>query len=127
MTRQEKAQALRDDKSFHYNCFHAVLTPFCEEYGLDAGTVKQMGIFLGGGVRHGSVCGAVLGAMAVLGLAGVEDEKGMELLNRFQEKRNSLACKELLDAAYARGEERKPHCDALICDTVALVEELLGE
>lgn len=127
MTHLEKAKALRADEEIHYNCFQAVLLPFCQEYGLDPDIAMRTGTFLNAGMRHGSACGAVAGALAVLGLAGKDGQAGPELLRRFREKNGELACSELLKAATARGEERKPHCDRMVCDAVELVEELLKE
>lgn len=127
MTHLDRAKALREDKEVHYNCFQATVLPFCEEYGLDADAAMRAGTFLNAGVRHGSVCGAVAGAMAVLGLAEADNRRGLELLRRFREKNGSLTCAELLKAAAERGEEKKPHCDRMVYDAVRMAEELLRE
>ena len=127
MTYLEKAKTLREDEGVHYNCFQAVLLPFCEEYGLDPDAAMRAGTFLNAGMRHGSTCGAVAGALAVLGLAEQDNQAGPELLRRFREKNGALACAELLKAAADRGEDRKLHCDRMVYDAVQMVEQLLKE
>lgn len=127
MDHLERARVLREDQTVHYNCFQATVLPFCEEYGLDADAVMRAGTFLNAGMRHGSVCGAVAGALAVLGLAEVDNQRALELLRRFREENGSLSCGELLKAAAERGEERKPHCDRMVYDAVRTVEKLLEE
>ncbi len=123
----EKARALREDKTTHYNCCQSTLMPFCERLGMEEEQGRKEGAFFGSGMRCGSVCGAVTGALMVLGLAGADDQAGPELMKRFREKNGFLNCAELLKAAAERGEERKPHCDRMVYDAVELTKELLGE
>ena len=127
MTHLEDARALRGDPNIHFNCFQAALLPFAEEYGLDRETAFRLGRFLNAGMHCGQICGAVAGALAALGLSGDGGQRNMELLRRFREKNGSVNCAELLRAAAARGEERKPHCDRMVYDAVALAEELAQE
>lgn len=52
------------------NCSQAVLSAFCEEYGLERDQALQLAQGFGGGMGHtGRTCGAVSGAYMVLGLA----------------------------------------------------------
>ena len=118
MTHLEKAAALRGDENMHYNCFQAVLLTFCEEYGLDPEVALRSGTFLNSGMRSGATCGAVAGALAVLGLAGAEGPAAGELLRRFRERNGNLNCAQLLQSAKERGEEKKPHCDRMVYDAV---------
>ena len=70
MTKQEKLEALRADTSVHYNCCQSVLIPFCRECGISEETAYRLGSQFGGGMKMGSVCGAVTGALMVLGMTG---------------------------------------------------------
>ena len=125
MTRMEEVQALRERTDKHFNCCQSVLVPFAEACGLDKDTAYRLGANFNLGMRHGSVCGAVTGALMVLGLAEKSSGQGEELLRRFRAKNGALNCAELLRAAKERGEERKPHCDRMVYDAVELLEELL--
>lgn len=127
MSYLERAKALREDKTTHYNCCQSALMPFCPKVGLEEGEGRKAGAFFGSGMRCGAVCGAVTGALMALGLAGADDTAGPELMRRFREKNGALNCAELLKAAAERGEERKHHCDRMVYDAVELTQELLGE
>ena len=68
MTRMEETEALRARTDVHYNCCQSVLVPFADLCGLDKETAFKLGANFGSGMRHGSTCGAVSGALMVLGL-----------------------------------------------------------
>ena len=44
----------------------------------------------------------------------LSQEQRLELIQRFREENGTMDCAALLEAAYARGEEKKPHCDRLV-------------
>ena len=75
MTKQEKLEALRADTSVHYNCCQSVLIPFCRECGISEETAYRLGSQFGGGMKMGSVCGAVTGALMVLGMTGPSNSR----------------------------------------------------
>ena len=125
MTRMEDARALRARTDIHFNCCQSVLVPFAGACGLDRDDLYRLGSNFGHGMRHGGACGAVTGALMVLGLAGKSSGQGEELLRRFRDKNGALNCAELLRAAKERGEERKPHCDRMVYDAVEILEDLL--
>lgn len=120
----DRAKALRGDKEHHYNCCQATLIPFCDRCGIDAETAEKVAAHFVAGMRHGGTCGAVTGALMALGLAGKDSD---ELLKRFRERNGCLDCAHLLMKAKENGEEKKPHCDRMVYDTVEMVEEILGE
>ena len=127
MDRMELTRALRADRETHYNCCQATLIPFEKETGLDKDTAYRLGANFASGMKMGSVCGAVTGALMALGLAGAGEEAAREFKRRFKEEHGALNCAELLASAKERGEERKPHCDRMVFDAVALAEELLNK
>ncbi|MCL2402030.1 MAG: C-GCAxxG-C-C family protein [Oscillospiraceae bacterium] len=93
----------------NFNCSTSVFTAFCEDYGLDLDTARRMAGGLGGGCHAGEVCGAVSGAVLVIGLkygqdqAGDNDtrtlcyEKTDAFIKAFLEKNPALTCRDLLD------------------------------
>lgn len=127
MERLEEARALREDTAIHYNCCQAVTIPFCGCCGVSRETAMGMATHFGGGMRHGSTCGAITGALMVLGLAGEGEEAVKALLHRFREKYGVLDCAHLLAAAKERGEVRKCHCDGMVYEAVAALEEILPQ
>ena len=121
----EKTKALRADPNIHYNCCQATLIPFSGQCGIDEETAFRAGTFFNTGMRHGSTCGAVTGALMALGLAGAGDEAAKTLMQEFQEKNGCLECAELLKKAKETGEKRKCHCDRMVFDAVEMTEKLL--
>ena len=123
----EHTKALRARTDVHYNCCQSVLVPFCRECGLTEDEAYKLGAHFGAGMKHGSTCGAVTGALMVLGMAGGGNEGALELLSRFRSKNQALDCAKLLALAKERGEERKPHCDRMVYDAVEILEDLLAD
>ena len=70
MNKRECVLALRTDPQAHCNCCQAVLMAFRDECGLTEEEAMRLGAHFGSGMRHGSTCGAVTGALMVLGMAG---------------------------------------------------------
>jgi C_GCAxxG_C_C family probable redox protein len=100
--------ALRSFMS-RFTCSAAVFSAFSEELGLDRETAKRIACGFGAGVsRTGNMCGAVSGAIMVIGLkygkarAGDDDatEKTRaltrEFLREFSARNGSVNCTELL-------------------------------
>ena len=80
MTRMEETEALRARTDVHYNCCQSVLVPFADLCGLDKETAFKLGANFGSGMRHGSTCGAVTGALMVLGLAGFRTNSSSKIV-----------------------------------------------
>lgn len=125
MDRIEETKALRNDENTHYNCCQSILIPCYDLCGMDRDTAGRMGAHFGSGMRHGGTCGAITGALMVLGLAGADEAQSKTLISRFQEKHGCLDCAHLLAAAASNGIARKPHCDNLVLEAVATIQELL--
>lgn len=127
MTPMEKAHALREDKTVHYNCCQAVLVAFADRLGLTEEQANALGAHFGSGMRHGATCGALTGALMAAGLAGKDAAAATQLLRQFREANGCTDCAGLLAAAKERGEEKKPHCDRMVYQCAAFVEEMLNE
>ena len=52
----------------NFNCSQSVFATFATEYGIDEELALKLGTDFGGGARMGELCGAVSGALLVLGL-----------------------------------------------------------
>lgn len=125
----ERCKELRADTTRHYGCSQAIFIPVAEAMGMDTETAFNLSAHFRAGMLQGEVCGAVTGALMALGLAGANGKAATELLNRVRANHEGdLDCKTLLDRWAAQGNtNRKPHCDGMCFECMALVEELLGE
>ena len=126
MTHMEKTQALRTDTNVHYNCAQAVLVPFAAEMGLSEEQAYALGAHFGAGMRHGSTCGAVTGALMVLGMLGYDEPTATAMLRKVREGHGALDCATLLRTSHEAGIPRKPHCDGMVFELVQAVEDTLN-
>ena len=90
------------------NCAQAVISVFCEKYGLDTNIALALTDGFGGGMRSGEICGAVSGAVAVIGLANARLNKNpdniklntrtktVELTKAFKNRYDELVCRKLI-------------------------------
>ena len=113
----------------HYNCAQAVVTVFAEDLHYDEEAAFKSAAAFGGGMRIGSVCGAITGGLMALGLAGIDDAKTVNSF--FRKVRNNhdglINCSDLLRTNAEKGGEKGLHCDAMVYECVGYVEELLCE
>lgn len=91
-----------------YNCAQVVLGAFCEDSGLALTMAFKLTNGFGGGVRCGEMCGAVSGAVMVIGLKcgfyiekdfkqkGYCNKKAFEFVEKFKEENASVLCRDLL-------------------------------
>ena len=82
-------------------CSPAVLVAFCEEYGMDVDTASKVSCGLNSGCRCAEICGALSGAILVVGLKyGDRPEicnvKTEELVKAFRDKHGDVTCKGIL-------------------------------
>lgn len=145
MTHEEKALSYLANE---FNCAQAVLGAFASDFGIDEELALKLATEFGGGVRCGQLCGAVSGAMLVLGLkygnyhSGDKDEISkaynisVEFNKRFCERNNSIVCKELLGYDFSIPEHRKiireqnimmQICPQMVTDAVEIVEQLISD
>ena len=95
---------------FHsgFNCAQSVFAVFCKKYGVDRNAALKMCSGLGGGFRFGEICGAVSGAVLVIGLKYGQDiaedktakdtcnHKTVEFMNLFKTNNKSVVCRDIL-------------------------------
>ncbi len=144
MDATEKALSLFEDG---LNCAQAILTAFGEPYGVSPASARKLGRPWGGGVgRMGQTCGAVTGAIILLGHAqdGALPEADArnkicasvkELIQRFKQRNGSVICRDLLgaDISTEEGQRKikeemlmKKICPKFVEDASVILAELLA-
>jgi C_GCAxxG_C_C family probable redox protein len=137
----EKAKKMMNDRKGH--CAQAVFTAFEEKLGkgkIDFDTMMQVSsAFSGGIVRTGNVCGAVTGALMVLGLKyGSPDstkvnEVAKKFLDEFELLHSTVICRDLIKHDLITDEDVNnafktgafDNCPKYVEDAVILLEKLL--
>ncbi len=131
----------------NFSCSQAVAAAFAADFGLDAPILLRVAAPFGGGVaRSGDTCGAVTGALMVIGLPyGIirpdppakerTYERAQEFMARFRAYNGALHCRDLLGYDFSTPEgrtaikERKlTHtiCPRLVESAVQILEEMLA-
>lgn len=132
-----------------FNCAQSVVGAFSDLTGVPLETTAAAAGGLGGGVggSHAELCGAVSGAVMVLGLLYPHKEAGdaaakkrvyglaKEFRQRFEDVFGKTRCGELLAARPGLSEktpaasrlELKGHCDIMIVTAVEILEQMLSE
>ena len=122
MTHLEKAQELRAHTDVHFNCCQSVLVAFAEDMGLTEQQAFDLGANFGSGMRCGSVCGTLTGALMVLGMKGYDEEQSTAFLRKFREDHGEINCAALLKKSHETGIPRKEHCDGLVFEVVQMLD-----
>jgi len=143
------SKAKEADKQFEkgYSCAPSVLSAYSEQFGLKKELALRIACGFGGGIgRTGGTCGAVTGAVMVIGLkhgqADVADDKSRqethklvkEFIDKFEALHGSVECRELIgydlskpdefESARASSDvERK--CRGFVHDAARILEDVL--
>ena len=125
----EDTKKLCQAEDRHYNCAQAVSVPYAESVGMTREQMYQVAANFGGGMKMGSVCGALTGGLMVLGMRGLSDPDSVHKLEKaFLEKHNGmLNCSDLLAASAKKGVPRSTHCNGLKCEVAEMVETMLKD
>jgi len=130
-----------------YNCSQAILSAYAEELGIDEKTAVSVASSFGGGIaRTGKTCGAVTGALMVLGMkqwnSEIEKEEAKahvykvsnQLMKEFEARNKSLNCEELLGVSVSTPEGRavvkannltNKVCHRVINDVTEILDKLI--
>ena len=144
MTHADEAVALFQQG---FSCSQAVLAVFAEDFGLDRDTALRISQGFGAGIAYtDDICGAVSGAIMVIGLrygrikaddiAAKEKTYTVvsEFLREFEKRNGSVTCTGLLGynlsdtEQVAEVKKRKvvmARCPAFVRDAVVIVEKLV--
>lgn len=144
MTRKDKAIEFFEN---HFNCSQSVFAAFAADLNLPEDTCLKIATPFGAGIsRQQLTCGAVTGALMVLGMhfgKGCQDadekkqetyNKTLEFVERFRGKNGSISCRDLLEGLnmnnpeeYALIQDRNmftTHCKVFVTDAVSIVEKI---
>jgi C_GCAxxG_C_C family probable redox protein len=126
-------------------CSQAVISVYAESLGLSELTALRIASGFGGGMRMGETCGAVTGALMVIGLRYASDNccmpegrievcsRVLEFADRFRGRNRSILCRELLgyDISTPEGAQKahelnlfKTTCVKLVKDAVTILEDM---
>lgn len=112
-----------------FSCSQAVAAVFGPRYGLDEAAVLKVSACFGGGMQAAEVCGAVSGAVMVIGMKdGYADPKDKaakfhalgrtaEFMRLFRERHGRLTCRELLGCDIMTPEGKQKALDAKLFAT----------
>lgn len=131
---------------FHngYNCSQAILSTYCEQFGLDKKIALDLSCGMGAGMgRLGGTCGAVTGAYLLIGLAcgnqANSDEAAkektyaliQEFARKFEKRNKTTVCRELLGVDLIYGDKEKANqrvsevCSVMVRDAAEITESIL--
>lgn len=129
-----------------FSCSQAVASVFAADFGIDRETLLRVAAPFGGGIaRTGGVCGALSGALMILGLRHgsveadpVAKQRAYEIAHEFVEcfraRNGALDCRDLLgeDISTPAGRQAikdaglsKTICPRLVESSVEILEEML--
>lgn len=132
----------------NFNCSQGVFTTFATEMGMDEELSLKLATNFGGGARKGELCGAVAGALMVLGLrdghCDSDDleakakayKEATEFMDRFIKKNGSVVCRQLLGYDLSKPEDKliideknlfKTICPRMIESAVEILDEMIAE
>ncbi|MHB9134126.1 MAG: C-GCAxxG-C-C family protein [Armatimonadota bacterium] len=133
-----------NDYNGTFSCAQSVLAAFAPDYGMSREQAMQVAAGFGSGMGQGWICGAVTGAMMVLGLAygshdGDDDYAGQQrtheavefFLQQFYARNKSISCVELLGNATDSADAdlsmlTSTACPKFVKDAVEILELILG-
>lgn len=130
-----------------FMCSEAVVMAFAKEFGLKPEIALKISSGFAGGMAQGKTCGAVTGAIMLIGLkygAGLQRDQYLkercfqvtqEFSHRFMMRRKSLECDDILilNQIDPRDPEEMKHlrekrlCDKIVKDAVEILEVLFQE
>lgn len=137
MSEKQKRAVESFDEGF--NCAQSVIAAFAHELPGDTSTALRMAGGFGHGLRSGEVCGAIAGAVMVLGLREGTDEAAdqtakascnaqtLELMRTLTARLGACECRRLIidEALKSRGSLTCPGCTRRSC--AAVIETAVDE
>lgn len=129
-----------------FNCAQVVLGVFCQHLDFDKDAAMKLTTAFGSGMKSGNMCGAVTGALMVIGLKyghGMDqdsdakqktNEMVLEFQKRFAKENGSVICKEILGYDLSKPEELetikeqtlfKTVCPDMVASAVNILEDMI--
>jgi len=145
MKENDLVQAALDLHQAGYNCAQSVFSVFAPDFGLAKEKSLMIASCFGGGMRMGSVCGALTGALMVLGLAkgfsvyspeikADSETHATQFIGIWKEQVGEINCRDILDVDVSDPEQRQlakqngvfdAHCPDCIEKAVRIVSRLI--
>ena len=147
MTSQRAAEAVAAFKS-GFSCSQAICTTYFQSYGVDRVTARKVSCGFGAGIaRSGNICGAVSGAIMVIGLQYGMAKSGdlnakektyqavTEFLREFTQRNGATDCTRLIGYNLAdpsqleMAKEKKvvmTRCPKFVKDAAEILDGILG-
>jgi len=132
---------------YGYSCSQSILTAYCEHYGIDHLTGVKIAAGFGAGMQKAKTCGAVTGAIMVLGLH-FGDETSVksagrrpvytavqEFIRQFEDRHETVSCGGLLGCDVntregmkiaAENDLFKTQCPKFVESAVVILDSLLA-
>jgi len=142
-----KAEEVKKQFEKGYLCAPAVLSTYSEQLGLEKTLALKIACGFGGGIgRMGRTCGAVSGAVMVIGLkhgqVNLADEESRqrtytlvkEFVDRFTELHGSIECKDLIGYDLSNSGELRlalesgvfqNKCPGFVYDSARILEDIV--
>ena len=92
-------------------CAQTFMCAYADELGLSEDMAGAIGSNFGGGMKNGSVCGAITSALMVLGAKGIDDPA------KIYQFRKTIA-------NAAKCGDKKTHCDCMIKEAIELIDSM---
>ena len=145
MTKKERCEIAIRAHEEGLNCAQCVLLAYQDMTGMTREQCWGIGTGFGGGVRYGGICGAISGAVMVLGMLyphtpenGAAGKKAStvrtrEFISRFQQRFVHTECRELLQDQDLNATDLTRelgvtgHCGILIVSAVDMLFDYLEE
>lgn len=121
----EKTKTASELFSSGLYCSQAVLGAFCEDYGMEKETAFKISCGLNSGVRYADICGAVSGAVLVIGLkyggtADICNLKTEEFIERFKHRNGNVICRNILNCDISTPDGREKATNENLFRTLCL-------
>ena len=135
------------DEGSGFNCAQSILSTYAEDFDMNKETALRITTPFGSGIAMmGDICGAVSGAIMVIGLkygrTHIDDQEPrekayalvQEFMKRFKERKGSILCRDILGCNpgtedgqrhIITRESHKTVCPAAIRDAAEILEEIL--
>ena len=104
-------------------CSQAVIGTFCDKYGMDTDTAFKISCGLNSGCRCSDICGAVSGAILVIGLKyGSEQQvcnaKTEVFVDAFNSRNGDLICRNILGCDISTQEGKQEFINKGLFDSI---------
>ena len=125
----EKAKELRNATPMVHNCAQTIMEVYADDLGINKELANHLGCNFGGGMKCGSVCGAITSGLMILGAKGIDSPaKVNQFIKTISNNHHGLInCADLLKENAKNGGQKKPHCDGMIQEVIELIDQMEKE